>query len=79
MLEFEVTDFVEARRARFAQYSGIEKTLRLGGRTITGVVTSVFEDRSQALPKWIVRVRPTPERKTCVKFSLQALAQSRGS
>ena len=63
MLEFEVTDFVEARRARFAQYSGIEKTLRLSGKTIAGVVTSVFEDRSEALPKWIVKVLPAPERK----------------
>ena len=63
MLEIEVTDFVEARRARFAQYSGIEKTLRLSGQSVAGVVTSVFEDRSQSLPKWIVKVRPAPERK----------------
>ena len=63
MLEFEVTDLVDARRARFAQYSGIEKSFRLGGQMVAGVVTSVFEDRSHALPKWIVRVRPAPERK----------------
>ena len=79
MLKFEVTDLVEARRAKTAQYNGIEKILQFNGQTIAGVVTSVFEDRSQTLPKWIVRVRPAPERKTLKKLNLQAPARSSGS
>ena len=72
MLEFEVTDSIEARRARTAQYTGVEKSLQLAGQTIAGVVTSVFEDRSQQLPKWIVRVRPAPERKAFKKPKIYA-------
>ena len=79
MLEFEVTDSIEARRAKNAQYNGVEKTLQLGGQTVAGVVTSVSEDLSQPLPRWLVRVRPAPERKTFKKLNLQALARSNGS
>ena len=79
MLEFEVTDFVEARRARGAQYSGIEKKLHLAGQPIAGVVVSVFEDRSQTLPKWIVRIRPAPERKIVKKPNLYAQPRRRVS
>jgi hypothetical protein len=79
VLEFEVTDLVEARRARIAQYHGVEKSLKLAGLAVSGVVTSVLEDRSQALPKWIVKVRPAPERKVVKKSNLYAQPRSRVS
>jgi hypothetical protein len=77
VLEFEVTDSVEARRAKTAQYNGVVKTLQLGGQTVAGVVTSVLEDRSQSLPRWLVRVRLAAERTSFQKAPIKVLRKSR--
>lgn len=63
----EVTDLIEARRAKFAQYSGVDKTLMLAGQMIVGVVKAVSEVRSGASLKWIVSIALTPERKPFAK------------
>jgi hypothetical protein len=52
----ETTNPIEARRARYAQYSGREATLTLMGSTVTGVVCSVNEDGSGTLKRWTVTV-----------------------
>lgn len=65
-----VTDPAEARRAKGAQYTGLDKKLLLGGQMTYGVVKSVAEIRSAQKPKWIVSISPTPERKPFTKAPL---------
>jgi hypothetical protein len=56
----EITDPLEARRAKYAQYSGYEKTLTLGSRVFRGRVQSVSQDYSDPL-KWVVRIISSPK------------------
>lgn len=58
MQVIEITDLVEARRARLAQYHGLPRALQLNGETFTGSVKSVVMDASAA--KWTVRFVQTP-------------------
>jgi hypothetical protein len=53
---FETTDALDVRRCRYAQYSGLPKTLMLCGSTVTGIVSSVMQDRSCTPPKWIIKI-----------------------
>jgi hypothetical protein len=56
MQTIETTNPIEARRARYAQYSGQKATLTLMGSTVTGLVRSVNEESSGTLKRWIVTV-----------------------
>lgn len=56
MQTFETTDLRTARRCRCAQFTGQEKTLTLGGSTVTGMVRSVMEDASSIPIKWIIKI-----------------------
>jgi hypothetical protein len=56
MQTIEITDPVEARRARSAQYRGLRAQLVLKGSAFTGYVRSVQEDRSSEPKRWIVTV-----------------------
>jgi hypothetical protein len=56
MQTFETTDIRAARRCRYAQFTGEQKTLTLSGLTITGMVHSVMEDVSCAPKKWIIKI-----------------------
>jgi hypothetical protein len=58
MQVIEITDLVEARRARLAQYHGLPRRVQLNGQTLTGSVKSVVMDASAA--KWTVRIIETP-------------------
>ncbi len=58
MQTIEITDPVEARRFRYAQYRGEKATLILNGMPVTGMVRSVKEDRSTTPMRWIVSVVP---------------------
>jgi hypothetical protein len=58
MQVIEITDLVEARRARLAQYHGLPRTLQLNGQTVTGSVKSVVMDVAAA--KWTVKFVTTP-------------------
>ena len=58
----EVTDPLDARRAKYAQYSGLHKTLSLNGQIVNGLVRSVTEDMVASPAKWIVSIIPTPIR-----------------
>lgn len=71
----EVTDPLEARRARTAQYSGLHKTLSLGGHTINGWVKSVSADPTT--PKWIVTEIPTPIREPIARLKKSNFARWR--
>ena len=42
VLELVVSDAIEARRAKGAQYTGIDKTIRLSGQILSGVILSVL-------------------------------------
>lgn len=66
-----VTDPAEARRAKGAQYTGLEKKLVLAGQAIHGIVKSVAEIRSAETPKWIVSISPSPERNAFTKSSFR--------
>ncbi|SNT52511.1 hypothetical protein SAMN05216374_4545 [Tardiphaga sp. OK246] len=58
MQVIEITDLVEARRARLAQYHGLPRALQLNGQTVTGSVRSVVMDASAE--KWTVKLVATP-------------------
>jgi hypothetical protein len=60
MQKFETTDPKLAQRCRFAQYRGERTRLTIEGLPITGVIRSVFEDKSSAPTRWIVTVVPKP-------------------
>jgi hypothetical protein len=54
----EITDPIEARRGRYAQYRGVRATLILNGLPVTGMVRSVMEIKSSNPTRWIVSVIP---------------------
>ena len=58
MQSIEITDPLEARRCRYAQYRGEKATLISNGMPVTGIVRSVKEDKSSVPTRWIVLVVP---------------------
>jgi hypothetical protein len=56
MQTIEITDSIEARRCRYAQYRGETATLILNGRPVTGMVRSIKEVESSKPARWIVSV-----------------------
>jgi hypothetical protein len=58
MQNIEITDPVEARRVRYAQYRGEKATVMLNGLRVTGMVRSVMEVKSSNPTRWIVSVVP---------------------
>jgi hypothetical protein len=56
MQTIEITDPMEARRCRYAQYRGEKATVMLQGSPVTGMVRSVKEDRSLTPTRWIITV-----------------------
>jgi hypothetical protein len=60
----EVTDALEARRAKYSQYANTGKAISLNGQMVSGVVRSVLPDPTANPPKWVVTFYPTPPRQT---------------
>ena len=58
MQSIEITDPIEARRCRFAQYKGRKATVMLNGLAVTGMVRSVKEHQSSNPVRWTVTVVP---------------------
>jgi hypothetical protein len=58
MQTIEITDQIEARRCRRAQYRGEKATVKLNGLPVTGMVRSVMEVKSSNPTRWIVSVVP---------------------
>jgi len=58
MRTIEITDPMEARRCRYAQYRGEKATVMLNGLPVTGMVRSVMEVKSSNLLRWTVKVIP---------------------
>jgi hypothetical protein len=56
METIEITNSIEARRCRYAQYRGEKATLILNGRPVTGMVRSIKEVESSKPVRWIVSV-----------------------
>jgi hypothetical protein len=56
MQAIEITDPIEARRCRYAQYRGEKKTVMLNGMPVTGMVRSVMEIKSSNPMRWTVKV-----------------------
>jgi hypothetical protein len=56
MQTIEITDPIEARRGRYAQFRGVKAALILNGLPITGMVRSVMEVKSSNPTRWIVSV-----------------------
>jgi hypothetical protein len=56
MQSFEITDPLEARRSRFAQFRGQKATVMLNGLPVTGMVRSVREHKSSDPMRWTVTV-----------------------
>ncbi|SHG81157.1 hypothetical protein SAMN05443248_2738 [Bradyrhizobium erythrophlei] len=58
MQAIEITDPIEARRCRYAQYRGQKATVMLKGLPVTGMVRSVMEVKSSKPTRWTVTVVP---------------------
>jgi hypothetical protein len=58
MQDIEITDPIEARRVRYAQYRGEKTTVVLNGQRVTGIVRSVMQVKSSNPTRWIVSVIP---------------------
>jgi hypothetical protein len=58
MQAIDITDPIEARRCRFAQYRGLKATVMLNGLPVTGTVRSVMEVKSSNPMRWTVTVIP---------------------
>jgi hypothetical protein len=58
MQTIEITDPIEARRCRYAQYRGQKATVMLNGLRVAGMVRSVMEVKSSNPTRWIVSVVP---------------------
>jgi hypothetical protein len=58
MQAIEITDPIEARRCRYAQYRGEKATVMLNGLPVTGMVRSVMEVKSSNPLRWTVKVIP---------------------
>jgi hypothetical protein len=52
----EITDPIQARRCRYAQYRGEKATLKFSGLSVTGMVRSMLEDKSTTPTRWIVSI-----------------------
>jgi len=46
MYTIDITNLIEVRRCRYAQYRGEKATVMLNGLPVTGMVRSVKEDKS---------------------------------
>jgi hypothetical protein len=55
-LALEITDPIQARRFRYAQYRGEKAPFKLNGLSVTGTVRSVLEDKSATPTRWIVSI-----------------------
>ena len=58
MQTIKITDPLEARRCRYAQYRGEKVRLILNGVPVTGMIRSVQEDKSCSSKRWTVTVIP---------------------
>jgi hypothetical protein len=58
MQTVEITDLIEARRCRRAQFRGEKATVMLNGLPVTGMVRPVMEVKSSNPMRWIVSVVP---------------------
>ena len=58
ILEIELSDTVEARRAKMAQLQGSPRSLQLNSQAVHGSVRSVFKHSSKE--RWTVRIVATP-------------------
>jgi hypothetical protein len=58
MQTIEITDRIEARRCRRAQYRGEKATVMLNRLLVAGMVRSVMEVKSSDPTRWIVSVVP---------------------
>ena len=56
MQTIEITNPLEARRCRFAQYRGLKVKLVLNGEPVTGMIRAVKEDSSSTPTRWTVTV-----------------------
>ena len=63
---FEVTDPIDVRRAKYAQYGGAVKAIRLGSQTVTGIIRSVVAVPASKPERWIVTFYPKAVRQPIV-------------
>jgi hypothetical protein len=54
----EITDPLDARRCRYAQYRGEKVRMILHGVPVTGTIRSIKEDQSSSPTRWTVTVVP---------------------
>ena len=77
MQTVETSSSIEARRCRFAQYTGRPAELSLSGSRFFGMVRSVQEDRSRSPQRWIVTIVPTVQKLPLVGWRYRS--RSRGT
>ncbi len=65
MVTFETADQKEVQRFRIAQFNGRTATFRSAGSTVTGLVRSIVENRTDTPTVWVVTLIPSePKAKT---------------
>ena len=64
MQTIEITNPLEARRCRYAQYRGQKVRLILNGVPVTGMIRAVKEDKSSTPMRWMVIVASAAGSKT---------------
>jgi hypothetical protein len=58
MQTIEITDPLELRRCRYAQYRGEKVRMIVNGVPVTGTIRSIKEDQSSSPTRWTVTVVP---------------------
>ena len=56
MQTIQITNPLEARRCRYAQYRGQKARLILNGEPVTGMIRAVKEDKSSTPMRWTVKL-----------------------
>jgi hypothetical protein len=56
MYTIDITNPIEVRRCRYAQYRGEKATVILNGLPVTGMVRSVKEDKSSSITRWTITI-----------------------
>lgn len=58
MYTIDITNPIEVRRCRYAQYRGEKATVMLNGLPVTGMIRSVKEDKSSPITRWTITMVP---------------------
>jgi hypothetical protein len=68
----EVTNLLEARRAKYSQYANTGKAISLNGQMVSGLVRSVVAVPAASPTKWVVTFYQNPVRQVVAAPKVKA-------